>query len=187
MTELIAVVVTALAALCVTHRYSLILFLSSKAISVTNTHVEKHSNVKHNFVRSLNTPKRYRIEHVFLIDRESGMHIETVSSKYCAPLDSDAVSAMFSALQSFVQDTFCREKSSKLTDFRVGDHSIWLAHGPKLMLACVIVGEIPNALKYELDRTLKIIQSDFVASLSDMARQEEIAGVTKVMKSLLAR
>lgn len=196
MADLIALVITALATLCVTHRYfSLAHFSENETIhqyrsrfasllaSVATRCVEEYSYVIN---RSLKMPKAYQIKHVFLIDRESGMHVEAVSSKYEVVLDSDAVSAMLSAIQSFVQDAFSQDKSSKLTDFRVGDHSIWVAHGPKLMLVCVIVGEVPKALKAELDQTLKIIQSEFVASASDMCQQENINGVTEVMRTLMA-
>jgi hypothetical protein len=127
----------------------------------------------------------YQIKHIFLIDRESGIQIEGVSAKEAGILNGDAISAMFSAIQSFVQDAFCRDQSSKLTDFRVGDHSIWVAHGPQLMLACVVVGEVPKALKNDLDQILETIQSEYIDSLSDLGERECVVGLSCLMNTLI--
>jgi len=54
----------------------------------------------------------FRVEHLYLIDRASGMLIKEVASQDSESLDSDAVSAMFSAIQSFVQDSFSRDPSA---------------------------------------------------------------------------
>lgn len=133
----------------------------------------------------LNKPKSYKIKHIFLIDRDSGIQIEEVASKEDGMLNGDAISAMFSAIQSFVQDAFSRDRSSRLTDLTVGDHSIWVSHGPKLMLACVIVGDAPKVLKSDLDHTLQVIQTELIESLTDINEHKEVAGVAEVMRILM--
>ncbi|RBP49255.1 hypothetical protein [Arenicella xantha] len=109
----------------------------------------------------------YRVEHVYLIDRDSGMLIDEVASHDAQSLDSDAVSAMFSAIQSFVQDSFAGDESARLTDLKVGEHNVWVAHGPRVMLACVILGSAPESLKSELYDTLDGIRSDYATAIED--------------------
>lgn len=108
----------------------------------------------------------YRVEHVYLIDRDSGLLIDEVTSSDAQSLDSDAVSAMFSAIQSFVQDSFAADESSRLTDLKVGEHNVWVAHGPRAMLACVILGDAPESLKSQLYDTLDYVRSNFATEIA---------------------
>jgi len=128
----------------------------------------------------------YRVEHVYLIDRESGMQVAEVASQQAEGLDGDAVSAMFSAIQSFVQDSFSRDRSAMLTDLKVGDHNVWVAHGPTLMLACVIQGNAPEALKGDLYDALYKIRSDFANEIASFdGNVERFEGVENYMHPLL--
>lgn len=138
-------------------------------------------NAKYVVGSMLSKRKTYQIKHMFLIDRDSGIQIEEVASKEEGILNGDAISAMFSAIQSFVQDAFSMDRTSRLTDLTVGDHSIWVAHGPKLMLACVIVGDAPEVLKNDLDHTLQVIQTEFEESLADLDEHEGVAEVMKIL------
>jgi hypothetical protein len=109
----------------------------------------------------------YRVEHVYLIDRESGMQITEIAAQDTEGLDGDAVSGMMSAIQSFVQDSFSQDPTAMLTDFKVGDYNVWVAHGPKLMLACVILGDAPEGLKDDLNDALYKIRTDYANQIAD--------------------
>lgn len=197
MTELTVLLIGALITSFVTQRNALIHLLSGEIVtnfikllgaifnSLLITGIRVSRCIQQKIHDLLSRSKGYQIKHIFLIDRESGIQVEEVSSKGECILNGDAISAMFSAIQSFVHDAFSRDQSSRLTDFRVGDHSIWVAHGPKLMLACVMVGEVPKELKDELDHALQVIQSEFVASLSDVEQPESVEGVAKVMQEFM--
>lgn len=108
----------------------------------------------------------FKVEHIYLIDRESGLLIAEEASEHSQSLDSDAVSAMFSAIQSFVQDSFAQGEGSRLTDLKVGEHNVWVVHGPKVMLACVIFGDPPESLKAQLRDTLDAIRSDYASEIN---------------------
>lgn len=108
----------------------------------------------------------YRVEHVYLIERESGMLLAELSEPGSDALDSDAVSAMFSAIQSFVQDSFSHRDGDRLTDLQVGEYNVWVAHGPKLMLACVIDGVAPQSLKTELYNVLDGIRGEYATDIA---------------------
>lgn len=128
----------------------------------------------------------YRVEHVYLIDRESGMRIEDVTSQGAGGLDSDAVSAMFSAIQNFVQDSFSQDQNARLTDLKVGEHKVWVAHGQKVMLACVILGDAPESLKEQLYDALDAIRSNYAPAIAMFnGDSSEFVGVDDYLNPLL--
>jgi len=128
----------------------------------------------------------YRVEHVYLIDRDTGMRVADVTSQDSQSLDSDAVSAMFSAIQSFVQDSFSHEEGARLTDLKVGEHKVWVAHGPKVMLACVIFGNAPESLKEQLYDVLDGLRSDYGVAIENFdGDSSDFAGVDSYLNPLL--
>jgi len=108
----------------------------------------------------------YQIEHIYLIDRDSGLKITEIASDDSQTLDSDAVTAMFSAIQSFVQDSFSHNEEDRLTDLKVGEHNVWIVHGPKAMLACVIYGSAPQSLRLHLYDVLDSISINYGPQLA---------------------
>ena len=108
----------------------------------------------------------FRVEHVYLIERDTGILIKQLSDSSAQALDSDAVSAMFSAIESFVNDSFSGEQGDRLTDLKVGERNVWVGHGPKLMLACVIFGDAPESLKADLRETLDQIRVAYASELN---------------------
>lgn len=128
----------------------------------------------------------YRVEHVYLIDRETGLLIKQVDAPSASSLDSDAVSAMFSAIQSFVQDSFSTGRESLLSDVKVGEHTLWVVHGRRAMLVCVILGEAPETLKRQLEDTLDHIRSHYANPIADFEGDNRgFDGVDAYMKPLL--
>lgn len=128
----------------------------------------------------------YRVEHLYLIHRETGMAISSVHADNTESLDSDAVGAMFSAIQSFVQDSFSGDESSRLTDLKVGEQNVWVAHGPNAMLACVIRGDAPESLKAQLYDTLDSIRTQYANAIADFEGDNaEFVDVDTVLNPLL--
>lgn len=129
---------------------------------------------------------QYRIEHVYLIDRESGMMVTECGVEESGTLDSDAVSAMFAAIQSFVQDSFSGREDDRLTDLKVGEYNVWIAHGRKLMLACVIDGDPPESFKTVMYDTLDGIRSDYANEIEDFdGDNSAFGGVEERLQPLL--
>jgi len=85
----------------------------------------------------------YRVEQVFLIHRETGLLIQHLHQKGVEIGDSDAVSAMFTAIQDFILDSFSSSKTEELNSVEIGDYTVWLERGPYATLACVIRGAAP--------------------------------------------
>ncbi|MCK5729316.1 MAG: hypothetical protein KAH08_08845, partial [Methylococcales bacterium] len=97
----------------------------------------------------------YRVEQAFLIDRETGLLLRHVSIDGIDELrDSDAISAMLTAIQDFTQDSFSANENDQLNTVEVGDYTVFLNRGTYAMLACVIQGIPPYQLRAQFDGIL---------------------------------
>jgi OOP family OmpA-OmpF porin len=99
----------------------------------------------------------YRVEQAYLISRENGLlvdHVHHLSSKI---KDSDAVSAMFTAIQDFVKESFSPDRTGRLETADMGEFTLWAVHGPHALLVCVIRGVPPGSLRGELSAILERI------------------------------
>lgn len=100
---------------------------------------------------------RYRIDHVFLIERDSGLVLDRESAPHLAELDADAISGMLTAIGEFVRDSVGRDGQSTLDSARVGEHLLWVVEGPRASLACFIHGVPPANLRALLEQRLEEI------------------------------
>lgn len=93
----------------------------------------------------------YRIEEVYLVDPESGRLVSYLSHPDVDTKDEDAVSAMFTAIQDFVRDSFSKGQGGGLDSVVIDEFTVLISQGPHAMLACVVRGAPPANLKVELD------------------------------------
>ncbi|MEM9056042.1 MAG: hypothetical protein AAGD86_01120 [Pseudomonadota bacterium] len=98
----------------------------------------------------------YQVEQVFLIHRETGLLLRHASDVPAAR-DEDAVSAMFTAIQDFVKESFADDGSVALETADMGEYTLWAVHGPAAMLTCLIRGTPPRALRIALTEILEDI------------------------------
>lgn len=99
----------------------------------------------------------YRVEQAYLISRENGLLIEHIHHSASKIKDSDAVSAMFTAIQDFVKESFSPDRSGRLESADMGEFTLWAVHGPHALLVCVIRGVPPKNLRGELSAILERI------------------------------
>lgn len=99
----------------------------------------------------------YRVDEVFLIQPGSGLLMGYAAHPEAVTEDSDAVSAMLSAIQDFVRDSFAEDKKSGLETVELGEHTLWVVAGPEAILACAIRGIAPLSLRTKLQVTLEEI------------------------------
>lgn len=92
---------------------------------------------------------RYRIDHLFLIERESGLLLHRHSAPELPDLDADAIAGMLTAIGDFVRDSVNAESDAGLASATVGEHLLQVVEGPFAVLACFIRGVPPPTL---LDR-----------------------------------
>ena len=101
---------------------------------------------------------RYRIDHVFLIERDSGLVLQRASAAGVADLDADAIAGMLTAIGQFVRDSVGPSRGA-LEEARVGDHLLWLSDGPRASIAAFIQGVPPDALRDLLVQRLEEIHA----------------------------
>ena len=101
----------------------------------------------------------YRIDHVFLIERESGLVLDRQSAPGLEDLDGDAIAGMLTAIGEFVHDSVGRGGGNTLDSARVGEHVLWVVQGPRANLACFIHGVPPAGLHAVLERRLEEIHT----------------------------
>lgn len=100
----------------------------------------------------------FQVEQVFLIHKQSGLVLEHVVAKDAIIQDPDLVSAMLTAIQDFVKDSFSGDSQGDLETLRTGsDRSIWIEQGEHAILAAVIRGTPPMDLRISYRELLEEI------------------------------
>ncbi|MBN8728593.1 MAG: hypothetical protein J0H15_12950 [Xanthomonadales bacterium] len=97
------------------------------------------------------------IDHVFLIERESGRVLWHAAAPELAALDGDAIAGMLTALGEFVQDSVGKTSGGGLESASVGEHLVWVVAGPAANLACFMRGAPPPQLRERLQQRLEEI------------------------------
>ena len=109
---------------------------------------------------------RYRVEQVFLIHRETGLLLQHVARSDRIIQDPELVSAMLTAIQDFVGDSFAVGKGNETETIEQGDFNLWVQHGPSAILAAVVSGTPPPEIRSLLERTLERIHAEYGPQLS---------------------
>ena len=79
--------------------------------------------------------------------------------------DPTIVSGMLSAIQDFVRDSFHSESGQGIERMNVGDLDVWVEAGPYAILATVIRGVAPRALRDRMAEVLENIHREYSAQL----------------------
>ena len=107
----------------------------------------------------------YRVEQVFLIHKATGLMLGHCVAPRVAMRDPALVSGMFSAIQSYVRDSFKAPKEDNLDSLQVGELEVWVEDGPYAILAAVIRGHAPASYRATLKKTIEEIHRDFAFAL----------------------
>ena len=132
---------------------------------------------------------QFRVEHVFLIHRKTGLLIEHVAAPEVTAQDPQLVSGMLTAIQDFVRDSFegpNKGEGGGIDTLRLGDVLLWCEEGPFAFLAAVIRGNPPESLHAALRETLTDIHEQFRSSLEEFQGDSETLGdlVTPLRRDL---
>jgi len=129
---------------------------------------------------------QYRVEQLYLIKSDSGVLIEHLVNENIGTIDSDAIAAMLSAIQSFVKDSFQSPEGDNLNQITVGDLNVWLVHSPNATLACVVRGTIPYHLRDQLESAQDSIFSKFSQKINEFKGHEgSILGIREILEPCL--
>ncbi len=86
----------------------------------------------------------YRVEHVFLIHRNTSLLIAHATAQDATSQDPQIVSSMLAAIQDFIRDSFAEQHG--LDSLRLGELMVWSEPGPFAALVAVIRGNPPERL-----------------------------------------
>ncbi len=107
----------------------------------------------------------YRVEHAYLIHRETGLMLLYEHLPGVSGADAGLVSAMMTAIRDFARDSF--EAQSDLDRFQLGELLVQVESGPLAVLAVVVRGTPPTDLPHRLADALESIHHRFDDELRD--------------------
>lgn len=99
----------------------------------------------------------YRVEQIFLIHKKNGLLLQHIVASQVTAQDPDLVSAMLTAIQDFVKDSFNTQKEDGLQSLKFGELTIWIETGPQAVLASIIRGTAPQELRLVFQEALEKI------------------------------
>jgi outer membrane protein OmpA-like peptidoglycan-associated protein len=101
----------------------------------------------------------YRVEQVLLIHRETGLLLAQRAFEPGITQDAELVSAMLTAIRNFISDSFDLGGRNELETVETDGFIIWVQQSPQAILAAVIRGIPPKALKALFQSVLQNICS----------------------------
>jgi OOP family OmpA-OmpF porin len=102
----------------------------------------------------------FRVEQVLLIDRNSGLLLLAVSAPGVASHDTGLISAMLTAIQDFVHESFEVEASAGIRELHLGDFSLWIEQGRYACIAAAVRGIAPAELRETLGAALDLVHQE---------------------------
>ncbi|MEO0459673.1 MAG: OmpA family protein [Myxococcota bacterium] len=103
----------------------------------------------------------YRVEHVFLIHRDSGILLASLSEDPQVRDNADMISGMLTAIRSFASDSFGTPESTSLDAIELGELEIHIQQGPYALLAVVFRGTPPRELLGLLGEVLEEVHESY--------------------------
>lgn len=100
----------------------------------------------------------FRVEQVLLIHRETGLLLKSVVRDKTQATDGDMVSAMLTAINDFVADSFSTEATDaeqNLDEIKTEDFTLLIKQGPQAVLVAAVTGNAPSDLAEQLQLTLE--------------------------------
>lgn len=107
----------------------------------------------------------YQVEQVLLIHKGTGLLLQQLVADTVIVQDADLVSAMLTAIQDFIKDSFQTQGGNSLDTLQFGELTVWIEEGPQALLACVIRGTAPqetrNLFQSVLEKVHLVHRRDF--------------------------
>ena len=130
----------------------------------------------------LKNTMQYRVEHVFLIHRNSSLLLHHISIDNSFPTDSDIVASMLSAVQDYIKDSLALDKQETVHSISTGEYTILIEYGPKAIIASVVKGVLDASLQ---DRMLESLEAVHLKLSSELASFDGDTGAFQREEALL--
>jgi outer membrane protein OmpA-like peptidoglycan-associated protein len=115
----------------------------------------------------------YRVEQVFLIHKQTGLLLQHLVAPRVTIQDPDLVSAMLTAIQDFVKDSFNVENHEVLHSLHFRELTIWVEEGPQAVVAVIIRGKPPQELRLILRDAIEKIHLRLSSEINDFSGDAE--------------
>jgi len=101
----------------------------------------------------------FRVEQVLLIHRETSMLLRTVTQDSMQTTDAEMVSAMLSAINDFVSDSFTTNDADQqqLDEIKTDNFTLLIKQGPQAIIVAAITGNVPANIGEKLQLSLENI------------------------------
>ncbi|WP_342806694.1 OmpA family protein [Alteromonas sp. M12] len=112
----------------------------------------------------------FKVEQVLLIHRETGILLNSVSQSVNESADGDLVSAMLTAINDFVSDSFNSQQESteqNLEVIKTEDFSLLIKRGPRLLLVAAVTGNIPQDISTKFEITNEYIHKLYAKEIAN--------------------
>ena len=123
----------------------------------------------------------YRVEHVFLIHRETGLLLNTVPLGSENKSDADIVSAMLTAINDFVGDSFLTsddQLKEQLQSVSTENFNLLIKPGPSALVVAAVTGNPPQSISDQLQLTVENIHSLYLEDLNNFNGDNQQFGKT---------
>ena len=134
------------------------------------------------FLKTLN----YRVEEVFLIHKETGLLVHQVAQDLGVSKDADMMSAMLTAIQDFITDSFEVGDDERLASMKMGSLTILLEPGPNAVLAVAVRGNISSDYRSLLVTTQEQCHRRYARQLREFdGDTSSFRGIDEVLRMCL--
>ena len=131
-------------------------------------------------------PRPYEVEDLFLIHND-GRLISHVTKDEDSVMDKDVVSAMFTAVQEFVRDSF-QAGEVGLKKLEIGDRNVVIEKGDSVYLAMIYSGWPPKTVFDTLAMLLRDVEERYRGKLERWnGTKKVIKGVDEMLQEYTAR
>lgn len=111
---------------------------------------------------------RYQVEHLFLVQPESGLLLGHVTAKGLPELDADAIAGMFTAIHQFVRDSVSLNGADGgIGSATVGDYRLVVCDGPQARLVAFVRGVPGNDFGGRLDELNEELHAQHAGRLTE--------------------
>ena len=113
---------------------------------------------------------QYQVQQLFIIHRETGTLLQTISSDPARTKDADLISSMLVAINDFVADAFSssnEDAENELGEIKTGDFTLLIKLGPQAILVAAVVGVVPPEIRSKLQQSLEDFHHFYQKPLQD--------------------
>ncbi|BFT31454.1 hypothetical protein D210916BOD24_26300 [Alteromonas sp. D210916BOD_24] len=101
---------------------------------------------------------QYQVQQLFVIHRETGTLLHSISADPHKQKDADLISSMLVAINDFVADAFgvsSHNTENELGEIKTDDFTLLISVGPQAILVAAVTGSVPPSIRSKLQQALE--------------------------------